>query len=158
MEIIGLSIVNCKIIEHCFDGLFGVEDFDTPTDDRRGIIVQFTDRTKLFDADGKEVNIEEYFKDVKDGLWVWINKTRESEGRLWKILYPTTRVFYLLNGEKFAYDHEVSLDDADALLDPEKEYVVSLSIKLHERKVHKDESDKYVVYATRIIIKELERD
>ena len=152
---VSLNIVNCKIVEHCFDGIFGVKGYNPEPSDHQWIGVQFTDRTKLFDADGKEVNIEEYFKDVKDGLWVWINNTKEDDGRFWKILYPTTRVFYVLDGEKFTDRHEVSLKDADAMLDPEKEYVAILNIRLRERRWHKDESDKYVVYATRIFIKEL---
>ena len=154
MDIIRLNIVNCKIIKHCFDGMFGVKGYNPEPDYHRGIGVQFIEQTKVFDADGKEINIEDYFKDVKDGLWVSINKTKEDDGRFWKIYYPTTRVFYCPDGEKFKYKREVSLEDADAMLDPEKEYIAVVELRLRERRWHVDETNKYVGYATRIIIKE----
>lgn len=157
MESIALSIVNCKIIKHCFDGLFGVEDLDTSPDDHRGIVIQFTDKTHVFEVSNqvrREIDVDKYFKDVKDGLWIWINKTKESDGRFWNMLCPTTKVYYSLNKERFELNNEVSLDDADMLLDPEKEYVAHISVNLRERKWHRDESDKYVAYAKRIAIKE----
>lgn len=154
------AIHNAKLVGHCFNGLNGVENLDSSPNDHRGVGVAFMENTKLFKMIDRGCNTEEvdpeiYFRNIEDGIWIWANKNEDNASQLDKLLSPTTKVFYMLPGEKrFDYNNEVDLDDVDAILDDNKEYRVICRIDIHERQHYCYASDRYYAYLNSIIIKE----